>query len=698
MRNFNGFEIDDIVPSTNRNKSLSGNLSSKINSFQVLCIYNQKIKPSDNGSEESLYKNIIQGNITNMPVVQNNFKSNTFIIWEQSYQENEKLFINLRLAARNNLILRIGENIVGYLIKKYEGYLGIPIKTHSKLNDKGFIDHLIQKFDSILKKDTFLNENLIWEDFCNWFRVYLTDWILEDIESSIGFSEMEKLDKSELNELFYNSITESFSEDLAFVEKFTKIINNYTLAWIKKVMSLMGIDEISVEGIMELLDVKEEAQLDKQSGLVVKKDITFTLIDQGNLLVMSNAPYQLVREALSKKKFMSYEHTPWPTVRLSKGSVEGIVQIIPCKYSDKVISIDDTTVQKAWSLTKELSELDVDIFDALCCFFLSKAKHHKDSIEIHLDDLLSIRGLKQKLGGSGRRGGYEIDQRQQVLKALSRVQSLWIDLEKAIVYKKGKPIQMKLQGRAFIFNNQNGDQHHIEEQPMEKKFVFTIGEVFSQYLYGSGRQVALLPVQALQYNPYRQRWEKNLIRYLSWRWRTQARKGDYLQPHKIRTLLDAAGKEMNERTPSRTRDRLEQAFDTLLEDGVIAAWHYEKWDESIASTNGWSRIWENSTVLIEPPVTIKEHYRPIERNRKVQRKSPEQPKFMDKQRNVEHIGEQIRAIRKSFGFTLLQVSEELDISVSYLSNIEREIKMPSNKIQTRMIKWVESLGGNLLST
>jgi len=259
LRNFNGFEIDDIVPSTNRNKSLSGNLSSEINSFQVLCIYNQKINPIDNGSEESLYKNIIQGNITNMPVVQNNFKSNTFIIWEQSYQENEKLFINLRLAARNNLILRIGENIVGYLIKKYEDYLGIPIKTHSKLNDKGFIDHLIQKFDSILKKDTFLNENLIWEDFCNWFRVYLTDWILEDIESSIGFSKMEKLDKSELNDLFYKSITESFSEDLEFMEKFTKIINNYTLAWIKKVMSLMGLFVLFLRHFLYLIELLAKA-------------------------------------------------------------------------------------------------------------------------------------------------------------------------------------------------------------------------------------------------------------------------------------------------------------------------------------------------------------------------------------------------------------------------------------------------------
>lgn len=691
MANFNRVGIDDIVPSINRNKSLSGSLSNKINNFHVLCIYNQKINSIDNDSSESHYKKIIQGTITNMPVVQNNNKCSTFIIWEQSYQENENLFINLRLAARNNLILLIGENIVGCLIKKYEDYLGVPIKNNSKLNDKNFIDHLIQKFDAILKKDTFLNDNIIWDDFCNWFRIYLTDWILEDIEGSIGFSKMEKLNENELNDLFYKSITESFTEDLAFMEKFTKIVNNYTLAWIKKVMSLMGIDGVSIEGIIELLGVKEEALSDKHPALVGKKDITFTLIDQGNLLVMSNAPYQSVREALSKKKFTSYEHTPWPTVQLSKGKVEGIVQIIPCGYSNKGIPNADTTVQKAWSLAEELSELDVDIFDALCCFFLSKAKHHKESIEIQLDDLLSIRGLKQKLGGNGRRGGYEIDQREQVLKALSRVQSLWIDLEKAVVYKKGKPIQMKLQGRAFIFNNLNGDDH-IEEQQLEKKLVFTIGEVFSQYLYGSGRQVALLPIQALQYNPYRQRLEKNLIRYLSWRWRTQARRGDYLQPHKISTLLDATGKEMNERTPSRTRDRLEQAFDTLLDDGVIAAWHYEKWDESIASTNGWARIWGNSTVLIEPPESIKKHYRPIEKNRKVQHKSPDKPKFIDKQKDVTHIGEQIRAIRKSFGFTLLQVSEELDISVSYLSTIEREMKMPSNKIQTRVMKWVESLG------
>jgi len=687
LGNCHSVEKDNIVPSTT--KSLSRNLSSEINNFQVLCIYNQKLKPVDNGPVESLHKNIIQGNITNMPVVQNNIKFNTFIIWEQSYQENENIFINLRLVARNDLILRIGENIVAYLIKKYEDYLGAPIKIDSKLRDELFIDQLIKKFDIILKRDTFLRDNIIWEDFCNWFRVHLTDWILEDMETSIGISRMEKLDKKELNELFYKAITESFSEDLEFVEKFTEIINVYTQDWIEKVISSMGISGFTIDEIIELLDVKEEALIVNSSVSLEIKDITFTLIDRGNLLVMSNAPYQSVREALSKKQFMRYDYTPWPTVQLSKGTLEGTVQIMPYRLHMEETLIDQTAIHKAWCQAKEISELDVDIFDALCCYFLSKAKHHQDSVEIHLDDLLSIRGLKQKLGGNGRRGGYEIDQREQVLKSLARIQSLWINLEKAVIYKKGKPIQMKLQGRAFIFNNQPNDDYLFDEQSLEKKFVFTVGEVFAQYLYGSGRQVALLPIQALQYNPYRQRWEKTLIRYLSWRWRTQARRGDYLQPHKISTLLEVTGQEMNERTPSRTRDRLEQAFDTLLQDGVIAAWHYEKWDESIVSTNGWARIWGNSTVLIEPPELIKEHYRPIERNRKVQHKSLDKPKFADKQTDIGNIGEQIRAIRKKFGFTLLQVAEELDISVSYLSNIEREIKIPSNKIQTRVKNWLE---------
>lgn len=161
-----------------------------------------------------------------------------------------------------------------------------------------------------------------------------------------------------------------------------------------------------------------------------------------------------------------------------------------------------------------------------------------------------------------------------------------------------------------------------------------------------------------------------------------------MQPHKISTLLDVTGEKVNERAPSRTRDRLEQALDRLLEDGVIASWQYEKWHESIASHKGWARVWGNSTVLIDPPKTIREEYRPIEKKQKVQHK-PSNNREFSRQKNMGNIGEQIKDTRKKLGLTLLQLAEELEISSSYLSNIEREIKIPSNKIQKRITDWMQ---------
>ncbi|MEH7275593.1 helix-turn-helix domain-containing protein, partial [Neobacillus vireti] len=300
------------------------------------------------------------------------------------------------------------------------------------------------------------------------------------------------------------------------------------------------------------------------------------------------------------------------------------------------------------------------------------------------DDLLLVRGLKPKLGGSGRRGGFEMKQREQVLKSLSILQSLWIDLQEAVIYEKGKAKKIELQGPAFIFTDID-----IENQLSKKKFKFTIGDVFEKYMYGSSRQVALLPIQALKYSTHQEIVEKRLIRYLSWRWRTQARKGDFLKPYKISTLLEAIGQTINMRTPSRTRDRLEQAFDRLFEDGVISSWHYEKWDESIALTKGWIRLWAETTVLIEPPDTIREHYKAIERNQKMKGNDEKNTVSYENPEYLGGLGEQIRDIRKKMGLSILQTAEQLEISAAYLSNIERNVQVPSIKIQKRLLHWLE---------
>lgn len=683
----------DVITGDNINYS-SGHLVSKINNFHVLCIYDHKGKLDSENMLKALSKDIVKGYKTGVPLFSDRTEAETFIISEQSYQENKELFFKLRIAARNDLTFRIATTVVSHFLQEYGNIIGTSMQHHSKLKDKTLLDTSIQKIESLLRQETFLANHQVWDDFCTWFKSYLTSWIITDMEKTIGFSELEKLDTTKLNTLFYDSLTKQIQSDSAFMVYFRKIVEQHIQDWVKKIIFYLDVESITINEIQTFLELNEYQLPIKESRTSLKNEISFTtLIDDENLLVMSNAVYQSVRESLSNKRFESVDHATWPTAQISKGTIEGTVQLIPYNIDTSDLAIDQILIRKSWFQAYELSELDVDVFDALCSFFLAHSRHRKDIVEIYLDDLLAIRGLKPKLSGSGRRGGYGNEQRSKVLKALSKIQDLWINLEKAVVYEKGKPTQMKLEGRAFIFLNQDHNEYNISDRPPKKKLMFTVDEVFARYLNGSGRQVALLPIRALQYNPYQKVWEKRLIRYLSWRWRTQARKGDYLQPHKIGSLFDAIGKKMNGRTPSRTRERLEQALDTLLEDGVIASWQYEKWDESIMSNHGWARIWTNSTVLIDPPERVKEQYRPITRTTNVRGTSSGDTAFSSGQEREQDFGHNIKTIRKKLGLTLLQAAEELEISASYLSNIERSIKTPSKKINRRMTNWLHRYEG-----
>ncbi len=72
----------------------------------------------------------------------------------------------------------------------------------------------------------------------------------------------------------------------------------------------------------------------------------------------------------------------------------------------------------------------------------------------------------------------------------------------------------------------------------------------------------------------------------------------------VRRLLDAAGKEVYGRKPSRTRERLEVALDTLQQDGVVSSWHYLGWDETAANRHGWAVLWLACEVRIVPPELV----------------------------------------------------------------------------------------------
>lgn len=654
--------------------------SNKIKNFLVLCIYEPNNQYYDFNKTFKLHK--LKGS-TGFQMFKEGMNT-SFVIWEEAYKENEELFFKLRVAARNETISQIAQNIVFHLISRYEK---ITSKSDTILNDKQLIEDAIYQMENKLKKDTFLVKESVWHDFYSWFRLQIKEWILEEILNLIGFNELESLDDDELNKLFYHHLTKNFAKDTGFVSKMIYLVNGYVQEWVKLIIIQFNLESCSIEKIEELLCFKKDFCPTADLLLNNIRDFSSSFTIHDHLLVMNNAPYQSVRDAIYKKNFQKVGKTPWPSTPILRGNTEGFIQIIP--KASHSLHLNQSLVVEAWNQVQLLSDADVDVFDALCSLFLSKARHNEDIIEIYLNDLLSIRGLKPKLGGDGRRGGYEAKQREQILKSLTNIQSMWINIHKSVVYEKGKPVHTMLQGRTFIFKNHMGEEYSISEKTCKKKITFTIDEVFAKFLNGSGRQVALLSIKALQYNPYKQLWEKRLTRYLSWRWRTQARKGTFLQPNKTSTLLEAIGEKLNTRTPSRTRERFEKALDILLEDGVIASWHYEKWDESIADFKGWANIWLNSMILIEPPEIIKDQYRSIEKKQKVQIEGNHGQLKSTNQKKSEQLGELIRMTRKNLNLTLFQLAEELEVSAPYVSNIERGIRIPSNKIRMKMLKWLE---------
>jgi DNA-binding XRE family transcriptional regulator/HPt (histidine-containing phosphotransfer) domain-containing protein len=326
----------------------------------------------------------------------------------------------------------------------------------------------------------------------------------------------------------------------------------------------------------------------------------------------SSAVYHGLRSRMHAGAFREYDGSPFPISPINEPSVKGQIELKPLSLDDfPALPPDDIAALagEMWKYASELSELDADVMDAICHAWLTQARTLDAKAIVDIDTILQLRGIKPKKGGSGRRGGYMPEQRQNVLQTLSRLQSLWLQLDEAPDYQAGKgkkPRSRSIASRAFTFSDVAGHQR-IDGGIDIDRVAFVPGTLLALYLQGIGRQTALLSAKALRYDPYRQAPEKALTRYLSYLWRVRATKGTYRQPLRVATLLENGRIALDER-PDRKRNRLEKALDTLQADGVIASWRYDGWELGTAPARGWVPNWLQALVIIEPPASIPAHY------------------------------------------------------------------------------------------
>lgn len=410
-------------------------------------------------------------------------------------------------------------------------------------------------------------------------------------------------------------------------------------------------------------------------------------------IVLNPAHYHAIREILAHNTFTPSEETPWPTARIATGPARGMVQLRPITLETQDwMSPEETDrwAARMWEQRKELSDLDADALDALCALWLTQAQRIDEDVVGDIDALLAMRSLQPKRNGAGAAGGYRPEQRAAMWRAVLHVQNLWVHLSTMEVYqylgvhprrrRRQQPTEEAIQSRVFAITDRLG---HLRPDGFfdVEKFVFRPGKVFAHFLFGTGRQTALLAAQALRYDPLRQTWEKRLARYLSYQWRCKAHAGDLLQPFKVASLLAAVGHALNLRDPARTRARLEKALDILLHDRIIAAWQYARWDEAATARRGWGNVWLQATILIEPPDNVRTHYQRLTQH--------EAPAPLPLPAPLT-LGARLRQRRQQLGLTLTQVAEQLRISPSYLHRLEQghRGKRPAAKLQQRLEAWL----------
>lgn len=442
------------------------------------------------------------------------------------------------------------------------------------------------------------------------------------------------------------------------------------------------------------LDFQSYVETFEKNGSRGKKEIKYAETNSATL------HYQ-TQKSLSTKNFDTAKGEHFPSADLSTPNKKLKAYAVLKPREKEISPYPNTEELTRWQnrisdLLLNMNDLTADVFDSISAIWLRQAKHYESMVTIKADDFLQFRGLKQKKGGNNsQRGGYEIEQRQAIAEQIEILSRTWIkvlemEITEEVAGKKGSFRKRRKWGGeslAIVVSSKFGE---LDDKNILDPFVWNVrpGDVFSKFLFGAGRQTALLAQKALEYDPYRQKFEKRLARYLAYQWRIRQQGGNYLQPFMVETLLNAIGLEINQKHPNRAKEILEKILDTLLKDNLIKGWQYENGiDESIVGKRDWSKEWIQWKIFIEPPQVIMDQYAQIKSPpttktaKQIEKLSPSQK---------EEIGKKFKETRLKRGLTQMQIAEELGIHQSHISRIEKG-QSTSKETLKKIEKWFATL-------
>ncbi len=400
-------------------------------------------------------------------------------------------------------------------------------------------------------------------------------------------------------------------------------------------------------------------------------------VPQDYLVVSNSDLYQEIRGVVVERKMWG-KKDQWPTTEIETSQHKAVAQIRP--DPNLILNAEELIEwqEKVAKYVLKLNDLTADVLDVVCNLWLESSPKTIDSmITLKATDFLKFRGLKKR---QGKGTGFSVERKREVEDQISLLSNLWIQV-KSLSQNKEK--DRFFRSTAITKASEVGEEDGSGKQ---KIYAWRVkpGDIFMPFLLGPGRVLAPLSKVALQFDPYRQKIEKRLTRYLTWIWKIRQGNNAYLQPFSVVTILESTKTSIDKRNPSKTRDRLELALDTLKSSGIISSWQYLPGTDYSLSGKRWSEDWLRFNIQIEPPAFVLNYYVETFSATKqfIQNEVEKREKLLDP------VISEMKLMRKQRKLTQLQLADHLGVSGIYISKLEIGTKTPSKKMKLTISNWL----------
>ena len=288
--------------------------------------------------------------------------------------------------------------------------------------------------------------------------------------------------------------------------------------------------------------------------------------------------------------------------------------IVEYKEGQKDEVFNDRTTASLWQQVQQFTDLDNDVLLAMIAHLIT-CPEEDGSSWFFASNFLDYRGVQPRMqadtpGGAKRRAGHRQEDIADVGKSVDRISNIWMTISQFIEEetagttsrrKRRTRREYSHRGRLLSIEEAWTQRELATDEPgIELGWKMRAGSWLKIFLESPNRQVASLCQKTLQYDPYREQWEKRLSRYLLFHLRMNARGSTVVFNREIGKLLKELSLPIEEERPQRTRDRFEKALNRLVEDRQIDVWQYKA--EVQLPTRHWLGTWlkQNITVYVAP--------------------------------------------------------------------------------------------------